>query len=131
MSNGTTKLNVIETEHAYRVLKDIETNPSITQRSLSEKHQISLGKTNYILNALIEKGIIKAQNFKNSNNKAAYMYVLTPEGIVTKSQLARAFIKRKREEYERLKVEIEAFAKELEPTPSDAKLEECITEVHS
>lgn len=104
----------IHSDIAFRVLKDIEKNPEITQRCLAEKHDISLGKTNYILNALIERGIVKAHNFKNSRNKAAYMYVFTPEGITIKTQLARNFIQRKIREFELLKLEIEQLKKEMD-----------------
>jgi EPS-associated MarR family transcriptional regulator len=106
------KNNILSSDTAFRLLKDIEANPSATQRHLAAKHDISLGKTNYILNALIEKGIIKAQNFKNSKNKAAYMYVFTPEGIAIKAELARSFIQRKLREFEDLKAEIESLQNE-------------------
>ncbi|MDP8263025.1 MAG: MarR family EPS-associated transcriptional regulator [Candidatus Ancaeobacter aquaticus] len=113
------KNSILNSEEAYSIIKDIELNPEITQRFLAQKHKISLGKTNFILKALIDKGIIKATNFKNSNNKIAYMYVLTPEGIKTKTVLAANFIKRKVTEYERLKIEIETLKNEVENNESN------------
>ena len=88
------------------VIKEIEASPSITQRTLSEKLGISLGKTNYILRALAEKGIIKLKRFKNAKNKRAYLYILTPVGIINKVELTRNFLERKIKEYEQLKDEI-------------------------
>jgi len=110
---GVDKATILESDTAFRLLKDIEANPSVTQRHLAAKHDISLGKTNYILNALIEKGIIKAQNFKNSKNKSAYMYVFTAEGIKIRAELARNFVQRKMREFECLKQEIEQLQREI------------------
>lgn len=95
------------------IIKEIENTPSITQRNLSEKLGISLGKTNYILKALVEKGIIKLKRFKNSKNKMAYLYVLTPHGIARKAELTRVFLERKIKEYEQLKNEIEELKQGL------------------
>ena len=65
-----------------------------------------MGKTNYVLSALIERGLVKAENFKRSNNKAGYLYLLTPKGLTDKGTITARFLKRKVEEYERLKAEI-------------------------
>lgn len=96
-----------------KVLRELEDNPSITQRELARKVGVSLGKANYCLKALIEKGFIKARNFRNSNNKRAYLYVLTPKGIEAKARISVAFLRRKMKEYERLKAEIAQLEREV------------------
>ena len=85
----------------------------MTQRQLAQQLGVSLGKANYCLKALIDKGLIKARNFKNSDNKRAYLYVLTPKGIEEKSRISVSFLKRKMDEYERLKTEIEDLKREV------------------
>jgi EPS-associated MarR family transcriptional regulator len=75
---------------------------------------VSLGKTNYCLRALIGKGFVKAQNFRNSTNKRAYLYLLTPEGVAAKANLTRQFLARKREEYDALRIEVERLQRESE-----------------
>ena len=95
-----------------KVLRHLENDPEITQRELAKKLGISLGKANYCLKALIDKGLIKAGNFKNSNNKSAYIYLLTPKGIEEKSRITIHFLKRKIEEYEQLQVEIDQLRRE-------------------
>ena len=96
----------------YKILKLLEENPNLTQRQVAEKLGVSLGKTHYLIRALIDKGLLKLSNFKNSDNKIAYLYVLTPKGISEKTELARAFLSRKKEEYSKLKSEIEELVKE-------------------
>jgi len=98
----------------YKVLRFIETNPEITQRALAKELGVSLGKINYCLQALIEKGWIKARNFKNSNNKLAYIYILTPKGIEQKAKITTQFLKRKIIEFEKLKIEIKKLKKEAQ-----------------
>lgn len=93
----------------YKLLQVLEKNPQASQREIAEALGISLGKVNYCLNALIEKGHIKAQNFKNSRNKAAYLYLLTPRGVKAKTRITAAYLQRKLAEYEGLRVEIEAL----------------------
>ena len=93
-------------EYDYRVLQLIEERPDISQRELASQLEVSVGKTNYVLSALIERGLVKAENFKRSNNKAGYLYLLTPKGISDKGVITARFLKRKVEEYERLKAEI-------------------------
>jgi EPS-associated MarR family transcriptional regulator len=100
-------------ETHLKVLRHLEENPNVTQRQLAEELGISLGKTNYCLKALINKGLIKAKNFKNSHNKRAYLYILTPKGIETKAKISVRFLQRKIEEYEALKTEIEQLKTEL------------------
>ena len=97
----------------YKVLKIIESNPEITQRALANELGVSLGKANYCLKSLMEKGWVKANNFKNSNNKLAYAYLLTPQGIEQKGLITVQFLKRKMAEYEDLRHEIEELQKEV------------------
>ena len=96
-----------------KVLRHLENDPEITQRELAKKLGISLGKANYCLKALIDKGLIKAGNFKNSNNKSAYIYLLTPRGIEEKSRITLHFLSRKIEEYEILRKEIDELQREI------------------
>lgn len=104
--------NILDSEKAFYILREIERNPQVTQRNLAEKLEISLGQINFILKALINKGIIEAKNFKNSKNKFAYMYILTPEGIKMKIELTHKFFIWKTEEYKKLQQEIEVLKKE-------------------
>lgn len=96
-----------------QVLRIVEDRPDITQRALADELGVSLGKANYCLKALLEKGWIKARNFKNSKHKLAYSYLLTPSGIDAKARMTYAFLKRKLEEYEALKAEIDLLSSEL------------------
>ncbi len=98
-------MNTYDSIH-YHLLKQIQDNPGITQRQLAQRAGISLGKTNYCINALIDKGLIKAANFKNSKNRSAYLYKLTSKGIEEKARVTVRFLRRKQEEYEALKKEI-------------------------
>tara|TARA_B100001105_G_scaffold139527_1_gene111722 strand:- start:541 stop:855 length:315 start_codon:yes stop_codon:yes gene_type:complete len=97
----------------YLILKKFQDNPYLTQRELSKELGVSLGKTNYIINALIDKGWLKLKNFKRSDKKLGYSYLLTTQGITEKAILAQKFLKRKSDEYNRLKEEIENLRKEL------------------
>jgi EPS-associated MarR family transcriptional regulator len=98
----------------FRVLRLLQDNPQITQRELSQKLGVSLGATNYVLRALLDKGAIKIQNFQASRKKLSYVYLLTPAGISEKARLTTQFLARKRSEYEALKAEIEAVSKDAE-----------------
>jgi EPS-associated MarR family transcriptional regulator len=100
----------------FRVLKLLETRPEMTQRELARELGISLGKANYCVKAMLEKGWIKAKNFKNSYNKIAYAYVLTPEGFEKRARMAVRFLKRKMAEFETLKREIEQLRQEVNPS---------------
>lgn len=93
-------------EYRYKILKLLEAKPEISQRELAKNLGVSLGKANFCLNALIEKGLLKATNFRNSHNKLAYMYLLTPSGIEEKSKITLRFLKAKIHEYEMLQEEI-------------------------
>ena len=99
-------------EAHFRVLRLLEGNPQMNQRDLAAAAGVSLGKTNYCINALLDKGLIKVQNFKSNNRKLAYAYLLTPAGIAEKATLTQRFLKRKMEEYEALKAEIELLKHE-------------------
>ena len=99
-------------EISYKLFKLITEDPDISQRELSKAMGISLGKTNYCLKALMDKGWLKARNFKNSNNKIAYAYVLTPNGLSEKAKITARFLKRKVREYDLLKREIEELRQE-------------------
>jgi EPS-associated MarR family transcriptional regulator len=96
----------------YGLLKTLENNPSLSQRDLAKHLGVSLGKVNFCLNALVEKGCLKVNNFRNSNNKLAYAYVLTPRGIEMRARMTVQFLKYKVQEYERLKAEIEELKRE-------------------
>lgn len=103
----------------YRLLKLLQDNPELTQRALAEAAGISLGKVNYCLKALIEKGLIKAANFRNNPNKKAYAYLLTPRGIEEKARIAVRFLRRKQQEYEALRSEIEGLRREVSRLAAD------------
>ncbi len=105
------KLSQIDNE--YTLLKVIKDNPEMTQRQLSKELGLSLGKTNYLMRALVDKGWVKLTNFRRSNNKIGYLYVITPKGITEKGVLARNFLERKSIEYFKLKNEIEILKSEL------------------
>ena len=96
-------------EAHFRVLRLLELNPKMNQRDLAAATGVSLGKTNYCINALVDKGLIKVQSFKSNKRKLAYAYLLTPAGIAEKAVLTQRFLKRKMEEYEVLKAEIETL----------------------
>lgn len=98
----------------YGLLKMLEDNPGLSQRELARRLGVSLGKTNYCLNALIEKGLVKINNFRNSDNKLAYAYLLTPRGIDEKARITVEFLRYKVQEYERLKQEIDELRREAE-----------------
>ena len=97
----------------YIILKILKDNPKMTQRQMAKELGLSLGKTNYVVRALVDKGWVKLTNFKRSDNKLGYIYLLTPEGVSEKSVLAQNFLKRKSEEYHKLKIEIEMLKNEL------------------
>ena len=104
-------MNKPDTE--YIILRILQDNPKWTQRELARELGLSLGKTNYVIRALVDKGWVKLSNFKRSDNKLGYLYLLTPEGLAEKSILAQNFLRRKSKEYNRLKKEIEMLKNEL------------------
>ena len=90
----------------FEVLRKIQNKPNSTQRELAHELGFSLGKLNYCIKALQQKGLIKIENFKNNPNKINYFYVLTPAGISAKTKLTINFMKRKMKEYDELKKEL-------------------------
>ena len=103
---------MFDDDTSYGLLKTLEGNPGLSQRDLAKRLGISLGKVNFCLNALIEKGCLKVNNFRNSDNKLAYAYLLTPHGIEEKARITVRFLKCKMAEYEALKTEIEHLKNE-------------------
>ncbi len=97
-----------------RILRLIEANPDYTQRQISEALGVSLGSVNYCLRAMVDVGFVKAKNFRSSDNKLRYAYILTPQGVAEKLSLTGAFLLRKMQEFEALKVEIVALQSEVE-----------------
>lgn len=100
-------------EVRYRVLKFVAEHPDATQRELARELGISVGKTNYCLRALVQKGWVKIQNFRRSDNKLAYTYFLTPRGMEEKIAVTQAFLRAKQAEYESLRHQIEVLAAEV------------------
>ena len=94
-------------EDYFKVLRKIKQNPSSSQRELAEDIGFSLGKLNYCLKALRDKGLIKIKNFKNNPNKLNYVYILTPKGMSEKTKLTLNFMKKKMKEYDDIKKELE------------------------
>ncbi len=99
--------------HHYKLLKLIEANPAIQQREMAKAMGVSLGKANYCLQALVQKGLVKIDNFRRHDNKLAYFYVLTPSGIEAKASLTVEFLKHKMAEYEAIRDEIEELRSDL------------------
>ena len=97
----------------FRVLRLLQDNPEMSQRELAEAVGISVGGTHYVLNALIEKGLVKLGNFTAAEDKRRYAYVLTPKGIAEKAAITKRFLARKIEEYEALKSEIDELSQEV------------------
>ena len=106
----------LKDEIAYKLLKLIEAEPHLSQRAIAQKMGISLGKTNYCLKALVNKGFIKLQNFYNNKKKSNYIYFLTPQGIEEKAAVTYRFLQRKIKEYENIKVEIKSLKMEASIT---------------
>lgn len=96
-----------------KLLKYLEEHPRANQRELAGHLGVSLGKANYCLKALIEKGQVKARNFKNNNNKRQYLYLLTPAGMEAKARITVSFLQRKMQEYEELKDEIRQLQRDV------------------
>ena len=103
---------MLNDEYRYKILKHLEADPEISQRELAGKLGVSLGRVNYCVQALIEKGLIKAKNFRNSKNKKGYAYLLTPRGIEDKAKMTIKFLKIKLDEHDALSREIENLREE-------------------
>ncbi len=106
-------MSQIDKEIHLKLLRLLAENPQVSQRELAEHLGVSLGKANYCLQALVERGLVKARNFKNNANKRAYLYLLTPKGVREKAQISVRFLQRKIEEHEALRAEIEELRHEL------------------
>jgi EPS-associated MarR family transcriptional regulator len=100
-------------ELRYRLLQLLEANPQMSQREVARDLGISLGRVNYCLKSLVDKGWIKVTNFRNSRNKAAYMYWLTPSGLEAKAGVTMRFLRAKLDEYERLTADIDRIRAEV------------------
>ena len=100
--------HLVEDTH-LRLLRLLDSQPGLSQRALASELGISLGKTNYCLQALVDKGWIKIQNFQRSERKMAYAYLLTPSGLASKAALTARFLQRKMQEFEALKAEIQSL----------------------
>jgi EPS-associated MarR family transcriptional regulator len=115
----TSRQAKLQEDTYFRVMRILQENPDLTQRELAEKLGISVGGLNYCLKALMEKGMVKMKNFATSKNKFGYIYVLTPTGMAEKATITHRFLRRKMDEYEALKVEIEALKAEVGEDQAD------------
>lgn len=114
----------IENEEVLRILREIKKSPAMTQREISFRLGISLGKVNFLVRALIEKGFVKVENFKTSTTRKGYLYYLTPRGIEEKTRTTCLFLKRKVKEYERLENEIRQLREEARESGAPPDLRE-------
>jgi EPS-associated MarR family transcriptional regulator len=110
----TSKRNKLQEDTHFRVLRLLQENPEMSQRELAEAVGVSVGGINYVLSALIDKGLVKLGNFTAAKDKRRYAYVLTPKGIARRVALTKAFLTRKMSEYEALREEIDALQSDLE-----------------
>ena len=97
----------------FETIRTLEKNPAQSQRDLASALGVSVGRVNYCLKALAEKGLVKVENYRTSTNRLAYLYLLTPAGVAEKARLTRRFLIRKIAEYDALKGEIAALEREL------------------
>jgi EPS-associated MarR family transcriptional regulator len=104
---------VLDEETRFRLLRLLQANPELSQRQLAETLGMSVGKVNYCLRALLEKGLVKIRNFRDNQNKLAYAYILTPKGAQAKVRATAQFLKRKTREYEEIRQEIEELKREV------------------
>ncbi|WP_248633136.1 MarR family EPS-associated transcriptional regulator [Cereibacter changlensis] len=111
----------MQEDRHFRVLRLLQDNPEMSQRELAERVGISVGAAHYVLNALVEKGLVKIGNFKASENKYRYAYILTPKGIAEKTAITRRFLTRKLEEYEALRAEIEELRQDAARGPNSSE----------
>lgn len=113
ISSPHTPASPLAQDNHFKVLRLLAANPQLTQRDLSEALGVSLGKTNYCIQALLSKGLIKMESFRKSPKKLAYAYLLTPTGVAEKAGLTARFLARKVAEYESLRHEIETLKSEI------------------
>ena len=107
---------MLDDQTRYRLLKLLELNPEVSQRRLAEELGVSVGKVNFCLRALLDKGLLKVRNFRDSQNKLAYAYYLTPKGAKEKVRATSGFLQRKMAEYQELEREIEELRREVRAT---------------
>jgi EPS-associated MarR family transcriptional regulator len=110
----TSKRTKLQEDTHFRVLRLLQENPEMSQRELAEAVGVSVGGIHYVLNALIDKGLVKLGNFTAAEDKRRYAYILTPKGLAQKVLMTKWFLVRKIEEYEALKSEIEELQREVE-----------------
>jgi len=113
----TSRRSKIQEDTYFRVLRILQENPDVTQREIAQLLGISTSGLNYCLNALIDKGWVKVNNFTSSKNKFGYVYLLTPSGIAEKAALTGRFLQRKMTEYEEMRAEIDSLKLELLSKP--------------
>ena len=111
--NKKIKKSPMSSDIHFKLLDILEKNPELSQRLLSRELGISLGSINYCIRALVEKGQVKAQNFKKNSNKIGYVYLLTPKGITEKISMTKDFLTKRIEEYERLQIEINQLKNDI------------------
>lgn len=103
-------------EYRYRILKLLEADPHASQRRIADELGISLGRVNYCLQALVQRGLVKVNNFRHSDNKRGYLYLLTPRGLEEKAVVTARFLRLKLDEYETLKRELDELQREASKT---------------
>jgi EPS-associated MarR family transcriptional regulator len=104
---------VLDETTRYRLLKLLQSNPEVSQRQVAEALGISVGKTNFCLRALLDRGLVKVRNFRDSRNKMAYAYYLTPKGAQEKVRATTLFLQRRLKEYQEIEREIEQLKREV------------------
>jgi len=114
LTSMTSRQAKIQEDTTFRIMRILQEHPDLSQRDLAERLGMSLGGLNYCLKALMDKGLVKLENFQSSQHKFKYVYVLTPAGITQKMAMTGQFLQRKMEEYEALSREIEALKNEIE-----------------
>jgi EPS-associated MarR family transcriptional regulator len=112
---------LLDDQTRYRLLKLLELNPEVSQRRLAEELGVSVGKVNFCLRALLDKGLLKVRNFRDSQNKLAYAYYLTPKGAKEKVRATSGFLQRKMAEYQELEREIEELRREVHATDTQRR----------
>ena len=110
-------------EETIKLLNHIHENPQSTQRELVEELNVSLGKVNFLIQSLAEKGLIKLKRFKNAKNKKGYLYLITPQGIMEKTKITKDFLVRKLEEYDRVQKEIQILKESIYSSEISKKTE--------
>ena len=109
-------LGARDEDSKVRMMRLINGNPSISQREIARSLDLSIGKVNYLIRALVERGMVKVHNFRASSDRRAYAYYLTPAGMYAKAMLTHGFLSRKLVEYEELRAEIDALQVEISTT---------------